>query len=58
MFDVALRKKRENASVTQTLPDLASFNPSYPHSVTDQSSWASPWTFGLNEGSIFDSSDE
>jgi hypothetical protein len=31
---------------------VASFNPTYPQSNTNQGSWASPWTFGLNEGPI------
>ena len=31
---------------------VASFNPTYPRSSTSQSGWASPWTFGLNEGPI------
>jgi hypothetical protein len=31
---------------------VASFNPTYPQNSTNQGSWASPWTFGLNEGPI------
>jgi hypothetical protein len=31
---------------------VASFNPTYPDTVTNLNAWASPWVFGLNEGPI------
>jgi hypothetical protein len=31
---------------------VASFNPTYPDTVSNLNAWASPWVFGLNEGPI------
>jgi hypothetical protein len=31
---------------------VASFNPTYPDTVSNLNAWASPWIFGLNEGPI------